>query len=167
MAAHRIPLGAVNRYFPVFFPRTPKIEQRRERFNSFFNAAGSLRIFLRKDDLIGVDFMLLVRHKERFPDFVLNIEHLLEINAGQAKGLKELVNNKHPAWMQWVRSDAISQIRITGPSQDGKLRIVVKEEQATQWMRPTLHQKPPAGYLATMGLDAVSLWEIEFGVDYS
>jgi hypothetical protein len=164
MDAHRIPLCAIDRYLSAFFPSPPRGEHALERFRSFSNPAGSLRIFLRAEDCTNRELLRLVRHKMRFPDFTITFESLHSLLAAQANEFGALLKNNHPEWVRLVRSNGVSQVRVVRVVNGCLFRIVMKEKVAPLWMRMTLMSRVPEGYPATLGLDG---FQIKFAVDYS
>jgi hypothetical protein len=169
MGAIRIPLCAIDRYLTDFFPSRPSDPLALKRFPSYFNPSGSLRIFIRKEELVNRDICRLIKHKKRFPNFTIRFEYLTDVTSSKAKGLEELVNNQHPAWLRWVRINAISQIRTWPLNYNARVTIVLKDKHAALWMRPMMEaaRSIPDDFLASMGLDAISDWKMDFGVDYT
>ncbi|KAF2684316.1 hypothetical protein K458DRAFT_338323 [Lentithecium fluviatile CBS 122367] len=164
LGAHSIPLCALDRYLSAFYPRAPRTTQDRKRFDSFFDAAGTLRVYVRKADLGYRDLLRLVRHKVRFPRFTIGFDYLAGGELSKVTWLFEkLVNHTHPAWSQWIRSNSVSQILVLNIR---KVRIVVKEKAAPLWMRPVGYKNLTNGYLTSLGLDGLDEM-IDFAVDYS
>ena len=167
MDAHRIPLCALDRYLSAFHPSPPRNEQALKRFNSFFNPAGSLRLFLRTEELAYWDMLRLIQHQVRFPDFTVNFESLHDGRAAEAKAFAEILHNEHPEWVKLIRAKTVRQVRPWFDNPPNSMRIVMKEKLAPLWMKATAQMKIPDGYLATLGLDTIRCKNIKFGVEYS
>lgn len=166
MDAHRIPLCVLDRYLSAFFPPAPRDQHALERYKSFFNPAGSLRIFVREAECAKYDMLRLVRHKLRFRDFTINFESLPGANLKQIEVFKAFVNNDNPEWLQLMRAHAVRQLRINWQRSS---HIVIKEMAAPLWLKSCLSGPAPDDYLKNLGLSQFCkpVQRISFGIDYS
>ena len=168
MEAHLIPLCELDRYFSTFFPTLPRDSVDQQRLSSFFKDSGSLRIWVRANELKTIDILRLLKFKLRFPDYKIVLEHPPSVEADVIAGLSTLVNNKHPKWLQWLRGNIITQARLKPCRTGGHVfHFVVKVDWAENWMRPCLTRRIPDGFLSTLGLDGIAHWTFDFTVCYS
>lgn len=109
-----------------------------------------------------MDILSLVKLKMRFPDYNIIFEHPPDISEVAVFGLNQFINNTHPKWLRWLRGNIVTQARL----QRDNVYLVIREKQATGWMKDTLKGRVPVGFLETIGLDKVVHWAITFGVCY-
>jgi hypothetical protein len=173
MEGHRIPLCELERYLSVFHPRSSL--KNRHRFKACVNTAGRLKVWLRKTEFHNRDILQLLKLKLKLPDYTILFEHGPDVKPEEARGLSDLVNNKTPEWLRWLRGRIVTQVRTTRGSvrnsageQVHVLAVVVRAEHAPNWMRPTVGGPPPeARDLAKgLGLDGMEHWEARFSVKY-
>lgn len=169
VATHIIPLSVLESYFSAFFPRPPKKDI--ERFNSYQNPNGKLKIFLREVNFAGLDLLKILKFKLRYPEYTLSYEYRRENDPPSSRNaLEGILNNDNPVWTSWIKRNVVSQIRIESGAYAGygrTMNIIIKEKYAPLWMRSVLHASIPEGYLKKIGLEQITAWNIKFGVDYS
>jgi hypothetical protein len=109
----------------------------------------------------------------RFPNFTVICQAYPDVDDVMLGSIQSLIDNKNPTWAQWIKANTISQVRLQmrGFADAGRrVRVVVKERYAPQWMKPTLNADThvPPDYVESLGLGEVAKeWRIAFGVDYS
>lgn len=176
MDAHRIPLCNLNRYLRTFFPPRPKSD------TAYYNSKGKSRVYFRRCELPRRDLLPLIKHMIRFPKRTIEVNQLAHHSDLQFEGLTQLLQNEHPMWKRWIRTNVLTQVRLEPrePEQAHmqwlrhRIILVVKEKHATPWIKsvfgaPSGANRDHDGYssfLATIGLDNIVGWEIDFGMDY-
>lgn len=169
MEGHRIPFSELDRYLSVFLRLPPKKD--RHRYEAYYNSSGILRIWIRTSELNNTDLMRLLKFKVRLPDYKIVFCHLPD-SSELIQGLNQLVNHTHPRWLRWIRGNIITQVRLRKMAINNKYKfyIVIKEQWAEDWMKPSLYgllHDPPEGYLHTIGMDKMAYWGFSFAVCYS
>ncbi|KAH7382579.1 hypothetical protein DE146DRAFT_232264 [Phaeosphaeria sp. MPI-PUGE-AT-0046c] len=173
LSTHNIPLFALPKYLKAFFPiiKSRTSPQVRKRLESQFSPSGSLRLWLRKSELVDVDIISILRHAARFPETTLIVAgSLFSIPPDKVASIQALVSNKTDEWINSVGKNKITQVRVIAKDrQDQWLHIVVKERFALEWMKPALMKEVDSPeYLESLGLrDMAETWRITFGVEYS
>jgi hypothetical protein len=176
LSTHRFPLSVLDGYFRAFFPaplRSSKNEELRKRIEKYHDPAGTLRLWISKDTVKAADILKLLKFKLRFPAYTFTpISSHPQVDEDTAS-LSKLLNNKTPKWNQWIKSNAIKQVRI-GVHKGYFLRvscyIVVKEPWAAPWMKSPYYGSVQArdDFVGSLGLGSEYLGgEVRFGVDYS
>jgi hypothetical protein len=178
LSTHRFPLFALGGYFKAFFPvlrgSLRLNEETRKRIKSSYDAAGTLRLWIRRDCMRGVDLLPLLKFRHRFPAYTITLvpAHqdvtMLAINSTTA-----LINNTNATWVKYIRQHQMTQVRLEVDQhpvlpRDFMTRIVIKERYAPGWMGSSLKRKPGDvdGYKKHLGLDNLD-WNVVFAVDYS
>ncbi|OAG03850.1 uncharacterized protein CC84DRAFT_1177789 [Paraphaeosphaeria sporulosa] len=173
MNAHRIPLCNTNKYLRTFFPPRPKSD------TAYYASKGNVRIYLRRIEMPHRDLLPVIKHMLRFPQRTMEVEQVASISDPLFDGLTQLLGNKHPMWLRWIRTNVLSQVRLAprdSPPHGLQHRIilVVKEKHATPWMKTVFGAPSGAdrdedafgNFLASIGLNNVIGWRIDFAVDY-
>lgn len=166
LSALKIPLCALNRYLSVFLPRP--LKKNKTLFEAYGNASGTLRIFLRRDELECRDILRLIKYKVQCPNYTIAFKSMFGVSSDQVQGLDQLVNNRHPVWLRWVRANVISQVRIQlneTTYEPRTVTLVLKERFAPAWMKQAFRQIPEE-YPASIGLDEIKGWKLLFRVAY-
>jgi len=171
LTTHRIPLSLVASYLKAFFPaRLPKGMQ----LKPLTLSTPSLRIFIRSEDFNSehfCDVTRLFKHKARFPGSVITCHSLPYYNYMVLQELDQFINNKNTAWMQSIKGDTISQVRLGSYTQSTfGVDIVVKERFAEPWMKvtwpQTTHNIEP--FLRGFGIiQSTTMSKVHVFVDYS
>jgi hypothetical protein len=128
-----------------------------------------MRIWIRTSELRDIDILRVLKHAARFPEFTFSVSGGPDVSAEALESIHALLSIKTPRWIQGVRSNKISAVRvhikglyIAGPT----INVVVKERYALAWMKragPTMK-----GYAELLGLEKVAkTWTLRFAVDYS
>ncbi|KAF1843582.1 uncharacterized protein K460DRAFT_290651, partial [Cucurbitaria berberidis CBS 394.84] len=178
LSSHRFPLFALDGYFKAFFPTPPPAsgpgpspDTHRKRFDSYFDPAGKLRLWIRNEDVTDTDILGLLKYKARFPQYTITPVAAAYTNVPEetVAFIAAIVNNSNPKWCWGIRDNVITQMRLIFSGSSSNVRIVVKEKYAPQWMRPTLQPENnvPEGYLESLGLDKLTGCRIVFAVDYT
>jgi hypothetical protein len=173
LSTNKIPLCALDGYLKAFFPRpNPRASpEAQKRIQTQCNSSGSLRIWVRKDELDDVDITRLAKHATKFPEYTITFHSAPDVPATRLSAFQALVTNKNALWKKWIKANTISQLRLRMcdmPNQ--RIRVVIKEEQAPLWMKlgSSAHLSPFPEFLEKLGLaDVHKEWGIGFGVDYS
>ncbi|KAF2125063.1 hypothetical protein P153DRAFT_400560 [Dothidotthia symphoricarpi CBS 119687] len=170
LSGHKIPVHALERYFKIFLPPPPARD--RERFDSYYNPAGKLRIWVRKNELLDYDALKFVKVQRRLPNYTFVFQSVSHTSHLLMEGLMRILDNRNPTWVKWIRSHVVSQIRLSPDYRSPNVHsvhIVVKERYATSWMKVAMQMDAdiPSGYLASIGLDGLKGWRVSFGVDYT
>jgi hypothetical protein len=127
---------------------------------------------IRTSELANMDVIKLLKHGARFPDTTLIVHSLPDVSAGMRASLQALISNKTERWVQALRHNKISQVRLqlNGNHNGPAIRVVVKECYALPWMKSSLtHRLAVAdSYAKGLGLgDVEKVWDFIFAVDYS
>jgi hypothetical protein len=166
LSTNKIPLCALEGYLKAFLPRpNPKASfEVQKRFKSQFDPSGSLRIWIRKDEIANADITRLVKLANKYSTYTITFHSMPNMSAALLTAMEALVNNKNALWVKYVKNNTISQVRF------GTIRIVVKEEYAPSWMKAMGRAQvdKQEEYLGRLDLSEVhKVMEISFGVDYS
>ncbi|KAF2714223.1 hypothetical protein K504DRAFT_462651 [Pleomassaria siparia CBS 279.74] len=168
MENHRIPLCTLDRYLSTFYPLPPL--KNRHRFQAYVKTAGQLKVWLRQSEFENKDILRLLKLKVRLPNYTIIFQHGFDVKASEARGLSELINNKNPVWLRWIRSRIITQVRTTTGRRRNDLDIVVRAQHAPAWMHalvPYAEPRPETSRLAKeLGIDQLSHWTPRFAVCY-
>jgi hypothetical protein len=177
LSTHKIPLCALTTYLKAFFPHklqktTPEAQR---LLRSQTTTAGSLRIWIRADELKDAEITRLIRHVNRFPDARITFHSLPSVKPSTLNQLNLLINNRTPRWVAEIHGHKITQVRV----HDQTVRLVVAERWAPKWMRPSAMAPSPTDKdetteaLGLAGLAGVQLtsmglaWSVQYGIDYS
>jgi hypothetical protein len=174
LSTNQIPLFAIPTYLKTFYPHpNPKasIEAHR-RLATQFCPSGSLRVWIRFNELENMNMLALIKHCIRFPEFKITLHALHTINPASLASLLSLINNKNERWVQGIRTNKISQVRSfvnRTTSIRPEIRVVAKERFAPKWMKAIgVQQRPPWRFEESLGLGELAKeWKIDYGVDYS
>jgi hypothetical protein len=117
----------------------------------------------------------LLKHAARFPDFTFSVAGGLDVAPNMLSTIHELLANKTPRWIEGVRYNKISAVRLHARGDfngNPTCRVVVKERYTAPWMKPAIWhpnwRRLCEEYEAGLGLAGVGVvWGISFGVDYS
>ncbi|KAF2877455.1 hypothetical protein BDV95DRAFT_644588 [Massariosphaeria phaeospora] len=168
MDGHKIPLCALESYMRAFFPPLFKIHKNTVELN--FNEAGRLTIWLRKCEFADRNLLRLLKFKARYPNYTITLAHGVDVGDDEVRDLNKLINNQNPKWLKWLRSSAISAVRMEqrgyGQSSGDTFRVVLREPSAESWMKNTLTGVEPEDFLPSIGLDNIETRRLRFGVNY-
>lgn len=178
LSTNKIPFCALDSYLKAFLPRrNPRASpEAKKRFESQFDPSGSLRIWVRKDEIRDVAVTRLVKHAKRYPNYTITFQAMPDIAATLLTAMEALVSNKNALWVKYVKNNTISQVRFKYRGVGSGLqpiRVVVKEDYAPPWMKVALDinsrvEAERAEYVGQLGLSEVNkAAAISFGVDYS
>lgn len=157
-----VPLCTIEPFISIFFPTA----QRNRSCSQLWRGVNRLRIFLRPAELERRNITRLLKLRNRLPNLTFEISHLdWPESKISPSDMEQLLNNRNPLWLDWLRTHAISTVYIGLYSID-PIRIVVKVKNAPTWMR-NYFATIPDQYLESLGLECVSSSKFKFGVDYS
>ncbi|KAL5451567.1 hypothetical protein PMIN07_004942 [Paraphaeosphaeria minitans] len=173
MNAHRIPLCNMNKYLRTFFPPRPKSD------TAYYASKGNVRIYLRRCEMPHRDLLPAIKHMHRFPQRTIQVDQTTHLSDPLFNGLNQLLGNKNLTWISWIRGNVLSQVRLAPRNSpphwhQHRIILVVKEKHATPWMKTVFGAPSGAdrdedafgNFLATIGLNKVVGWHIDFAVDY-
>ncbi|KAH7120763.1 hypothetical protein B0J11DRAFT_490320 [Dendryphion nanum] len=170
MQGHRTFLNTLGRYLSTFYPNPRKKDIASE---PYLGSTGKLRIIIRRSEILATshDLLRLVKLKAKLSGYNFVFDHGFDVKPGILAGLNHMLNNTHPKWLRWVRANAIAEIRLDNCSiQPARVRIVVNERYASDWMKPMLiiQNERLAHLLESLGLNGMGNKDLRltFGVRY-
>ncbi|PVH98952.1 hypothetical protein DM02DRAFT_25018 [Periconia macrospinosa] len=161
-----VPLCTIEPFIQTFFPST----QRKTTTTTtgrlqLWRGVDRIRIFLRPSELERRNITRLVKLRNRLPDVTFEFSHLeWQESKIQPVDMQQLLNNRHPVWLHWLKTHAVSAVHVALYNPD-PIRIVVKDKDAPGWMR-NYFSNIPDKYLESLGLEWARSGSIKFGVDY-
>lgn len=178
LSTHVFPSFVIDGYIKAFFPsRIPNSidPMIRKRMEASLNPAGQLfmGIYFEKDRH-AQDIIQLLKFKLRFPDYNIDIGSWHTENTTYAQAVRDLLNNRNPKWVEWLKRNIFTQVRLETRN---NVNVVIKEKFALPWMRRVTPKGPvPKSFLEEFGFDSEIVktsrhhdgpeWNIEVSVSY-
>lgn len=92
------------------------------------------------------------------------------VDAALLASIQGVLDNKTEAWTRDVREKRVTQLRLMANGRSrARMRIVVKERWAEEWMKEGITKDDLAGeYVRSRGLEGTAeFWRVAFGVEYT
>ncbi|EUC27333.1 hypothetical protein COCCADRAFT_111991 [Bipolaris zeicola 26-R-13] len=176
LSTHRFPLFALDGYFKSFFPPPLRANQAsdeiRQRVARYHHPGGTLRIWVNIDSLVGIDILPAIKFHLRFPMYTFDlVSGHPRVTAEDRSAVSKFIHNPNATWTRCIKQHIITQVRLQIMDRTPGMefvRIVVKENQAPDWMKASWGHSDDdvKEYTARLGLEEVK-WAIRFGTDYS
>lgn len=172
LSTHKIPLSLLPTYLKAFYPppkpnTSPSLQQ---KLDSQSRPNGSLRLLIRESEIPDIDIIPIIRHAARFPSFSLTCLGMPGVDAALLASIQGVLDNKTEAWTRDVREKRVTQLRLMANGRSrARMRIVVKERWAEEWMKEGITKDDLAGeYVRSRGLEGTAeFWRVAFGVEYT
>lgn len=117
LATHRVTFSCIDDYMEAFYPDNVPLTVSSDilkRMKSYYDTRGTLQLWFRKDDLMGVSIMSLLKHRVRCPRAMIMIDNGdTEENFHQIRKLTRVLNNTSGEGMgSWIRRGGVMDVTV-------------------------------------------------------